>query len=100
MKAVRLAVAGLALPVSLLAQLDTLAARHSVSVARHTPLLVRTLRIVADAQAAYFAQHRHYSGTLDALGPAVDLPPGVNVAILFGDSAGWRAVGVHDSVPG
>jgi hypothetical protein len=96
----RIAITGLALPASMLAQRDTLAVRESVLVTRHTPVLVRTLRRLADAQTAYFAQHRHYSATLDTLGLAVDLAPGVNVAILFTDSAGWSAVGVHDSVPG
>src|SRR5713226_9441744 len=97
---VRIAMTWLALPASLLAQRDTLAVHDSFLVARHTPVLVRTLRRLADAQTAYFAQHRHYSATLDTLGLGVDLPPGVNAAILFPDSAGWRAVSVDDSVPG
>src|SRR5260370_27307036 len=91
------------LPRFALAQHDTpsaLASRDSALVRRHGPLLISTLRRFADAQMAYRTTRGGYSGTLVGLKPQFVLPMGVDLAILRADDASWRAVAVHDSVPG
>ncbi len=97
------ALVAFALPCCALAQHDTLserASRDSMLVTQYGPILFGTLRRLAEAQVAYRESRGSYSATLAALEPPVFVPRGVNVAVLRADSAGWRAAGVHDSVPG
>jgi len=97
------ALAAFALPSRTLAQQDTASARasrDSILLTQFGPTLLGTLHRLADAQTAYRASHGRYSATLAALEPPAFVPRGVNVAVLRADSAAWRAVGVHDSMPG
>ncbi len=51
------------------------------------------------AQATFRARHYKFASTLRELMPSAVFAP-LNVAILSADSSGWRAIALHDSVPG
>lgn len=99
----QVALVAFALPCSALAQRDTLSvlySRDSTLVMQYGPILLGTLRRLAEAQVAYRMRRHSYSATLTELEPPFLVPPGVNLALLRADSVRWRAAGVHDSVPG
>ena len=74
-------------------------AREATLGRRFAPDLIATLNDLAAAQDDYHRNHGTYAVALSSLPGRLPQRAPIMLAILRADSAGWRALAAHDSVP-